>query len=45
MGRKISLREPGPADLQRAGAQDKGAYAGGSGMNSDASLQLNVKVK
>lgn len=28
MGR-ISLRESGPADLQRAYAQEKGAYAGG----------------
>lgn len=42
MGRRRSLKEPGPADLQGAYVQEKGACAGGAGVQRDASLQVNV---
>lgn len=42
MGRRRSLKEPGPADLQGAYVQEKGACAGGFGVYCDASLQVNV---
>lgn len=32
MGRRRSLKEPGPADLQGAYVQEKGACAGGAGV-------------
>lgn len=42
MGRRRSLQEPGPADLQGADVQEKGACAGGAGESRDASLQVSV---
>lgn len=41
MGRRRSLREPGPADLQGPYVQEKGACAGGVGGPRDASRQAN----
>lgn len=42
MGRRRSLRESGPADLQRGYVQEKGACAGRFGVSCDASLQVNA---
>lgn len=42
MGRRRSLKEPGPADLQGADVQEKGACAGGAGESRGASLQGNA---
>ena len=37
MGRRISVRAPGPPDHQRASVQDKEGYADGFGLKSKAS--------
>lgn len=42
MGRRRPLREPGPADPQRAYVQEKGACVGGFGVYCDAFLQVNA---
>lgn len=42
VGRRRSLKVPGPADLQKAYVQEKGACAGGFGVECDACLQVNA---